>query len=141
MVSVEVEKQEKQEHIKHIVKVNLAVCTLFYEKLDQTIECIQSFLPPGVNIYVLNNGSRIRPVYVDFDNPKFNCRSYEYVIKLDGAGNIGGCQRQIPPDASFGNIFRDKDPYNSLKMCKMREQMHKRTYPHNECCFCFGNWG
>jgi len=83
---------------------------------------------------------RVKPIYVDFDNPKFNCKSYDYIINLDGEGNISGCQRQIPPDASFGNIFRDKDPYNSLKMCKMREQMHKRTYPHNECRFCFVNW-
>ena len=60
---------------------------------------------------------------------------------MDGDGNIGGCQRQIPPDASFGNIFTDKDPYNSLKMRESREHVHNKTYPHKECRFCFGNWG
>ena len=84
---------------------------------------------------------RLKPVYVDFDNPKFYCRSYDYKINLDGDGNIGGCQRQIPPDASFGNIFTDKDPYNSLKMRESREHVHNKTYPHKECRFCFGNWG
>ena len=83
---------------------------------------------------------RVKPVYVDFDNPEFNCRSYDYVINLDGAGNIGGCQRQIPPDAYFGNIFTDKDPYNSLEMRKLRDLMHGNSYVHEECRFCFGNW-
>ena len=83
---------------------------------------------------------RVKPIYVDFDNPKFNCRSYEYIINLDGAGNIGGCQRQIPPDTSFGNIFTDKDPYNSLEMQKLRDSMHKNSYVHEECRFCFENW-
>jgi hypothetical protein len=41
---------EGQGCTKHIVGVDLAVCILFYERLDQTIECIQSFLPSGVNI-------------------------------------------------------------------------------------------
>lgn len=84
---------------------------------------------------------RLKPVYIDLDNPKFNCRSYDYKINLDGNGNIGGCQRLIPPDASFGNIFTSKDPYNSLKMRKLRECARNKTYYHKECCFCFGNWG
>lgn len=83
---------------------------------------------------------KVKPVYVDFENPKFNCRSYDYVITVDGEGNIGGCQRQVSPDASFGNIFTDKDPYNSLKMRKLGEHMHKKSYPHKECRFCFENW-
>ena len=83
---------------------------------------------------------RVKPVYVDFNNPKFNCRSYDYIINLDGDGNIGGCQRQVPPDASFGNIFMDKDPYNSLEMRRLRDLTHKKSYPHKECRFCFGNW-
>jgi len=83
---------------------------------------------------------RLKPVYVDFNNLKFNCKSYDYIINLDGDGNIGGCQRQIPPDASFGNVFRDKDPYNSLEMCRLRNLMHSSNHIHEECRFCFGNW-
>lgn len=50
-------KAEERGDNKRIAEMDLAVCILFYERLDQTIECIQSFLPSGVNIYVLNNGS------------------------------------------------------------------------------------
>jgi len=33
----------------------LVVCILFFEKVEQTVECIKSFLLSNVNIYVLNN--------------------------------------------------------------------------------------
>jgi len=87
---------------------------------------------------------KIRPVYIDFENPKFGCTSYDSRINLDGDGNIGGCMRQIPPDLSFGNIFREKDPFNSMEMKKLRKIQHtmaktKKT-PHKECHYCFGNW-
>jgi radical SAM protein with 4Fe4S-binding SPASM domain len=83
---------------------------------------------------------KIKPTYVDFDNAKFNCLSYDYVINIDGDGNISACERQIPPEASFGNIFTDKDPYNSLKMHKFRKHIRNKSYPHEECRFCFANW-
>lgn len=37
--------------------MSLAVCVLFYNKVDQTIECLSSFLSSGVTLYVLNNDS------------------------------------------------------------------------------------
>lgn len=37
--------------------MSLAVCVLFYNKVDQTIECLSSFLASGVPLYVLNNNS------------------------------------------------------------------------------------
>ena len=87
---------------------------------------------------------RIKPVYVDFEHPKFNCNSYDSRINLDGEGNIGGCMRQIPPDLSFGNVLKEKDPFNSREMKKLRRLQHtmektKKT-PHKECNYCFGNW-
>lgn len=36
---------------------DIAIAILFFEKVDQTIECIQSFLPAQVPIVVCNNGS------------------------------------------------------------------------------------
>lgn len=84
---------------------------------------------------------RVKPVYVDFDNPKFTCRSYENLMNLDGVGNIGGCQRQIPPDGSFGNIFTGVNQYNSSEMRKCRDLQRKGCYAHDECRYCFGNWG
>ena len=85
-----------------------------------------------------------KPVYIDFENPKFNCTSYDTRINLDGDGNIGGCLRQIPPDSSFGNIFREKEPFNSTEMRRLRRLQHtmakKEKTPHKECNYCFGNW-
>jgi GT2 family glycosyltransferase/MoaA/NifB/PqqE/SkfB family radical SAM enzyme len=81
-----------------------------------------------------------KPVYLDYDNLKYNCDSYNYLVNVDGDGNIGGCQRQIPPGPRFGNIFRDDDPYNSSEMCKQRRLYEKAYYAHTECRFCFENW-
>lgn len=36
---------------------HIAILIIFFNKLAQTIECIESFLPSGQNIYVLNNAS------------------------------------------------------------------------------------
>lgn len=38
-------------------RFEIAVCILFLERLEQTLDCIQSFLHVDVPIYVLNNGS------------------------------------------------------------------------------------
>jgi GT2 family glycosyltransferase len=38
----------------------VGVAILFFERAAQTLECIRSFLPAGVPIYVLNNGSSPR---------------------------------------------------------------------------------
>ena len=45
----------------------VAVLIIFFNKLDQTIECIESFIPSQQPIYVLNNGS---------DKKLWNARSY-----------------------------------------------------------------
>jgi MoaA/NifB/PqqE/SkfB family radical SAM enzyme/GT2 family glycosyltransferase len=85
--------------------------------------------------YIIN-----RPIFIDPEKPKMLCRSYNYLINLDGFGNIGGCQRQITPDAQFGNIYNELDPYNSKKMTELREKIFKSQLIHKECAFCFGNW-
>ena len=36
---------------------SLAVLILFHERPGQTIQCVESFLPSGVPIHVLDNGS------------------------------------------------------------------------------------
>jgi MoaA/NifB/PqqE/SkfB family radical SAM enzyme len=81
-----------------------------------------------------------KPAIIDLDNPKFKCKSYNFLINLDGDGNIGGCQRHIPPHQTFGNIFNDDDPYNSSEMIRHRKKIHKKSYIHSECTFCFGNF-
>lgn len=39
------------------MKPSVAILIVFFNKVEQTIECIESFLPSGFPIYVLNNGS------------------------------------------------------------------------------------
>lgn len=39
------------------MQLDLAIAILFFEKTDQTIACVDSFLASGCPIYVLNNGS------------------------------------------------------------------------------------
>lgn len=75
----------KRESDKHLVNVDLGVCILFYEKLEQTIECISSFLPSGVKIYILNNGSSLiaRKALGRF------CEKHENIIILDSETNKG----------------------------------------------------
>lgn len=38
---------------------NIAILVVFFNKLEETTRCIESFLPLGVAIHVLNNGSKI----------------------------------------------------------------------------------
>jgi len=83
----------------------------------------------------------VKPVCLNVNNDNYFCESYNYLINLDGDGNTGGCQRQIPPDKSYGNIFLEDDPFNSPSMMELRKKMQKNAYPHEECRFCFGRMG
>ena len=83
---------------------------------------------------------KVKPIFVDLDSPAFRCSSYAWKINLDGDGNIGGCQRQVPPSARFGNIFQDEDPYNSSEMRRLRRMIRQKSHPHAECRLCFGRW-
>ena len=94
-----------------------------------------------INSVCNGRGYRInKPIFIDLEKQKLLCRSYSYLINLDGSGNIGGCQRQVTPNPEFGNIFNELDPYNSVNMTKLRKKMFKRQLIHKECFFCFGNW-
>lgn len=83
---------------------------------------------------------RQKPVYIDLNRPGFSCKSHNFLINMDGEGNIGGCQRQIPPDQSFGNILLDIDPFKSKKMEEIRIRINKKMYAFEECQYCFGNF-
>lgn len=71
--------------IKIASQLNLAICILFYEKVEQTIECIASFLPPRVRIYVLNNGSSAS----SRRELGIFCKSYRQVSIFDLDSNLG----------------------------------------------------
>lgn len=82
----------------------------------------------------------IKPCYIDPDSNVFYCNSYQEVINLDGNGNIGGCQRQLGPDESYGNINRDSDPFQSGKLKELRNHIQCGNFPHNQCKYCFGRF-
>jgi len=63
----------------------IAVLILFYNKLEQTAECIQSFLPSGENVYVLNNGSAA----ADFDALQKQFQGNRHVYFMDAGKNLG----------------------------------------------------
>jgi len=65
--------------------MDLAICLLFFERLDQTIECVQSLLPSKAKIYILNNGSSpsARKGLGKF------CRDCKQVKIFDSGANLG----------------------------------------------------
>ena len=76
--------KNQQYNSNEIIK-NLAVCILFYEKLEQTIECIQSFLPSGASIYILNNGSSCS----SRDEIGKFCDNHKQIKIFDSDNNLG----------------------------------------------------
>jgi GT2 family glycosyltransferase len=67
------------------VPCNIAVLILFYNKLEQTADCINSFLPAGERIYVLNNGSPA----ADFIKLKDRFLQHASVKFMDAGSNLG----------------------------------------------------
>jgi len=82
MISVD---GEEQGSAKHIDQIDLAACISFYEKLDQTKECIRTILPSGVNIYILNNGSSLSAQQA----LEMFCDGYKQIKILNSDFNLG----------------------------------------------------
>ena len=89
-------------------QTSLAVCILFYEKLDQTIECVSSFLSGGCPIYVLNNGSSAET------RQRFAlwCKDHQQVKLVDAQENFGvsgGRNNLVQQTAEQWLFFVDND--------------------------------
>lgn len=80
-----------------------------------------------------------QPVFINSRQPALKCRSYNYIINIDGDGAIGGCQRQIGPGKRFGDLMSSNDPFNSIEMIRLRKRCGRELI-HDECRYCFGNW-
>src|SRR5688572_18034438 len=91
----------------------IAVAIVFFQKLDQTISCINSFLDSGVTLYVLNNGSCNK----DFENIKY----FEVNQNLGPASGRNILINEIPEDWI---VFADNDitvePANWVNLLKNR---------------------
>lgn len=80
-----VQPTPKVEILMQTENLSIAVCILFFEKIEQTIECIKSFLASEVNIYILNNGSsnKSRNALGEF------CKKYKQIKIFDSDKNLG----------------------------------------------------
>jgi len=65
--------------------ISLAACILFYNKLEQTIECIDSLLASGIRIYVMNNGSTSSNSQILGEY----CNRFGQVKIIDSPENVG----------------------------------------------------
>lgn len=88
--------------------VSISICILFYEKAAQTIKCVESFLPSGCPIYVLNNGSS------QLSSRQFKDWSSKYpqIVVMDSSANLGvsaGRNRLAQAVASDWLLFVDND--------------------------------
>lgn len=94
--------------MKDRVNKDIAILILFFNKADETIECIDSFLHSGCNIYVLNNGSEKRSVAKMTERYKDN----QYVNIINESENLGpsrGRNRLIELSKEKWLFFIDND--------------------------------
>ena len=66
-------------------KINLAVAIIYFEKFDQTVECIQSVCSEDCNVYVLNNNSSKKC----FSKLKEIFRNQNNIIFINSNINLG----------------------------------------------------
>lgn len=90
------------------LKENLVVCMLFYNKLEQTIESIESFLSAGVRVNLMDNGSE--------ESAALQMRAHfasnplvEIVDAGCNAGVSGGRNRQLLATQAPWLFFVDND--------------------------------
>jgi GT2 family glycosyltransferase len=64
---------------------SIAIAILFFEKLDQTIECVNSVIHSGCTIYILSNGSSLK----SYNQLKAIFRDNENVFIFKSESNVG----------------------------------------------------
>jgi len=108
--------------------MNLAVCVLFFEKVDQTIKCVTSLLSSGANIYVLNNNSSQESV----EKAQNFCRNYSQISLLHADKNLGisgGRNYLIRHTEETWMFFIDNDIYINDKKWFYKLKRHILKYP------------
>jgi GT2 family glycosyltransferase len=65
--------------------MEIDIIILFYNKVDQTISCVNSFLSSGQRIYILNNGSDV----AQLNKLKNTFEGISHVFILDAGKNLG----------------------------------------------------
>jgi glycosyltransferase involved in cell wall biosynthesis/GT2 family glycosyltransferase len=87
---------------------DVVVCVLFFNRLEQTLECIRSFLPSGVAVHVLDNGSEPAAVQAMAEA----LRAHPQVRLRAAGGNrgvSGGRNIQVADTTQRWLLFVDND--------------------------------
>jgi len=114
--------------IKNKSKFDLAVCILFFEKVDQTIECVSSFWRPEIKIYILNNNSSAQ----SRNRLGEYCKRYPNVTIFDSAENLGvsgGRNFLISHTNELWLLFVDNDIVCKTKHWLEKIEQHIETNP------------
>lgn len=122
-MSMNIKDPEQEPRTKPSNRLDLAICILFYEKLDQTITCINSFLASGVKIYILNNGSSgpSRETLGSY------CNRYKQITIFDSETNLGvavGRNYLITHTTEKWLLFIDNDIFVKTKDWLSRFKQH-----------------
>lgn len=103
---------------------SISVCLLFFEKVNQTLECIQGFLPSNIPIYLLDNGSS----YESSKEMINYIKNYPQVKYKKNSKNLGiskGRNELIKKTKEDWLFFIDNDI--SIKTIGWIEQFYKET--------------
>lgn len=107
---------------------SFAVLILFYERAQQTIQCIESFLPAGVPIHVLDNGSSAEAREVL--NRRFADVSSVHVTRAEeNLGVAAGRNRQIAETGEDWLFFVDNDIRVQTRRWPKRLRAHIAAEP------------
>ena len=110
---------------------DVAVMLLFHEKVDQTIECLKSFIPSGRKIYILNNGSSKESA----SELKKYCKKYSNVKIFDSEKNLGvavGRNYLLQNTSEEWAFFVDNDIYVTKNDWLRKFVLHKKSNPNVE---------
>jgi GT2 family glycosyltransferase len=109
----------------------VAVAILFFERAAQTVECIRSFLPAGVPIYVLNNGSSAAET-----------RRLEAAVRRDPAVTLLHARRNVGVSAGRNRLvrssrepwlfFADNDATMRTRSWRAAFRAHAAAHPRTE---------
>ncbi len=82
------------------------------------------------------------PLLLRKNNYSGYCHSLFHTLIIDSMGHVGMCGLALPPPSSeYGNIFKDKNIWNSkhfveMRRCFLSQQKNKRDELPNGCKFC-----
>ena len=110
---------------------DVAIQILFHEKVDQTIECLKSFIPSGKKIYILNNDSSKESTAA---LKKF-CKPYPHVKIFDSDKNLGvgiGRNYLLQHTHEEWVLFVDNDIYVTDNKWYEKFLVHLRENPEME---------